>query len=76
MRLTQDTLGLDLVDGRTIIGPLVSDSLLSAGVEQRSNWKVASAGYEIYWPDLDEDLGTDGFHGGAPGAAEPGEVRR
>jgi hypothetical protein len=35
-------------------------------VKQRSNWKVCAAGYGIHWPDLDEDLGTEGLLRGAP----------
>ena len=77
MRLTEDTLAVDLVDGRTIIVPLVwFPRLLIASVEQRSNWKVAGAGYGIYWPDLDEDLSTEGLLRGAPAAAEPAQLRR
>jgi hypothetical protein len=77
VRFTEDTLAVDLADGRTIIVPLVwYPRLLSASVEQRSHWKVAGAGYGIHWPDLDEDLSTEGLLRGAPAAAEPDQVRR
>ena len=76
VRFTEDTLAVDLVDGRTIIVPLVwYPRLLSASLEQRFNWKVAGAGYGIHWPDLDEDLSTDGLLRGAPAAAEPAQLR-
>jgi hypothetical protein len=77
VRFTEDTLAVDLADGRTIIVPLVwYPRLLNASLEQRSHWKIAGAGYGIYWPDLDEDLSTEGLLRGAPAAAEPVHQRR
>ena len=72
VRVTPDLLVVDLLDGRTISVPLVwYPVLLNATPEQRSNWKVAGAGYGIHWPELDEDLSTAGLLRGAPAAAEP-----
>lgn len=31
-----------------------------------SNWKICGGGYGIHWPDLDEDLSTEGLLRGAP----------
>ena len=77
VRFTEDTLAVDLADGRTIIVPLVwYPRLLSGTLEQRLHWKIAGAGYGIYWPDLDEDLSTEGLLRGAPAAAEPARLRR
>lgn len=77
VRFTEDTLAVDLADGRTIIVPLVwYPRLLSASLEQRSHWKIAGAGYGIHWPDLDEDLSTEGLLRGAPAAAEAVHPRR
>ena len=60
MRVSEDTLTVDLMDGRTISVPLVwYPRLLSATPKQRSHWKVCAAGYGIHWPDLDEDLSTE-----------------
>jgi hypothetical protein len=50
--------------------------LLSATMEQRSRWKVSGAGYGIHWPDIDEDLSTEGLLRGAPAAAEPARLSR
>jgi hypothetical protein len=62
VRLTDVTLAVDMVDGRTIIVPLGwYPRLLTASVEQRWNWKVARAGFAIHWPDLEEDLSTEGL---------------
>jgi hypothetical protein len=66
---TEDTLAVDLVDGRTIVVPLVwYPRLLDATSEQRDNWQVSAAGYGIHWPDIDEDLSTAGLLRGAPAA--------
>ena len=73
---TDDTMAVDLLDGRTIIVPLVwYPRLLEASAEQRRNWKISGAGYGIHWPDLDEDLSTEGLLRGAPAAAEPAHTR-
>jgi hypothetical protein len=77
VRFTEDTLAVDLADGRTIIVPLTwYPHLLNATTEQRSHWKVGGAGYGIHWPDIDEDLSTEGLLLGAPAAAEPARLRR
>lgn len=67
VQFTDDTIIVDLFDGRTITVPLTwYPRLLHATQEQRSNWKIAGAGYGIYWPDIDEDLSTQGLLQGAP----------
>jgi hypothetical protein len=67
VHFTEDTISVDLFDGRTITVPLTwYPRLLHATTEQRSNWKIAGAGYGIYWPDIDEDLNTQGLLHGAP----------
>ena len=60
-----------------MIVPLVWYARLkSASVEQRSHWKVAGGGYGIHWPDLDEDLSTEGLLRGAPAAVQPAHLRK
>ena len=71
VHVTEDTLAVDLVDGRTIVVPLAwYPRLLDATAAQRQNWQVSGAGYGIYWPDVDEDLSTEGLLRGAPAAPE------
>ena len=75
VRVSEDTLTVDLMDGRTISVPLVwYPRLLSGMPKERSNWKTCAAGYGIHWPDLDEDLSTEGLLRGAPAPA--GSARR
>ena len=60
--VTDDTLTVDLEDGRTISVPIVwYPRLAYATSAERSNFVIAGAGYGIYWPDLDEDLGVEGL---------------
>ena len=67
VRITEDALTVDLVDGRTISVPLAwYPRLLHGTREQRSNWRIAGGGFGIHWPDLDEDLSTQGLLRGAP----------
>jgi hypothetical protein len=67
VRVSDDALSVDLVDGRTISAPLAwYPRLLHASPAQRSNWRIAGGGFGIHWPDLDEDLSTAGLLRGAP----------
>jgi hypothetical protein len=67
VRFTDDSISVDLLDGRTITVPLAwYPRLLNGTPKQRENWKIAGAGYGIHWPDLDEDLSTSGLLQGAP----------
>jgi hypothetical protein len=64
---TEDTIAVDLMDGRTIVVPLVwYPRLLNGTNEQLANWEVCGGGYGIHWEDLDEDLSTEGMLRGAP----------
>ncbi len=76
LHVTEDTLAVDVADGRTIIVPLAwYPRLLNAGMEQRSHWKVSGAGFGIHWPDIDEDLSTGGLLRGVPATAERARTR-
>ncbi len=64
---TGDVLVVDLADGRSISVPLAWYPRLLAGTpKQRARWKLSSGGFGIHWPDLDEDLSTEGLLRGAP----------
>jgi len=64
---TDHSLSVSLKDGRTITVPLAwYPRLLHASKAARMNWKVSGGGYGIHWPDLDEDLSTEGLLRGAP----------
>ena len=70
-----DSLSVALKDGRTISVPLAwYPKLLHATEEQRKNWQLAGAGYGIHWPELDEDLSTEGLLRGAPAPQHSAKV--
>jgi hypothetical protein len=61
VRYTDDALVVELADGRTVSVSLVwHPRLLQATPGQRANWSIAGGGFGIHWPDLDEDLSTEG----------------
>jgi hypothetical protein len=67
VRTDDDTLSVDLMDGRTITVPLAwYPRLFNATQSQRDHWEPCAAGYGIHWPDVDEDLSTEGLLRGAP----------
>lgn len=67
VHFSEDALSVDLEDGRTITVPLTwFPRLLHAKPEQRAHWEVSAAGYGIHWPDIYEDLSTEGLLRGAP----------
>ncbi len=71
VRFSEDTLSVDLVDGRTITVPLVwYPRLLQATPAQRANWEIVGAGHGIHWPDVDEDLSVAGILRGTPAPTE------
>ncbi len=60
VRVTRETLVVDLLDGRTIMVPLAWYPRLQHGtVQERNRWRLIGRGEGIHWPDLDEDLGVD-----------------
>lgn len=60
--VTDDTLAVDLEDGRTIAVPIGWYPRLAYGTPaERANFEISGAGYGIHWPDLDEDIGVEGL---------------
>jgi len=63
---TEDDLIVRMMDGRMISVPLAwYPRLLHATPAQRNNWEITGGGYGIHWPDIDEDLSTEGLLRGA-----------
>ena len=60
-----DTLTVDLVDGRTVSVPLAWYPRLAHGTPtDRSNWRLIGRGEGIHWADLDEDISVEGLLAG------------
>jgi len=55
--VTEDTLSVDLSDGRTISAPLAwYPRLLHGSADERSDWRLVGTGQGIHWSSLDEDI--------------------
>jgi hypothetical protein len=62
VKVTADTLTVDLTDGRTISVPLAwFPRLLHGSVSERNNWRLIAHGEGIHWIDLDEDISVEGL---------------
>ena len=65
--VTEDTLSVDLSDGRTISVPLAwYPRLLHASRQERDNWRLVGKGHGIHWEDVDEDISVAGLLEGKP----------
>jgi len=60
--VTDDTLSVDLEDGRSVSVPIGWYPRLAHGTAaERANLQISGAGYGVHWPDLDEDIGVEGL---------------
>ena len=67
VKITDDTLSVDLRDGRTISVPLEwFPRLVHATLEERNNWRLIGKGHGIHWEDIDEDISVKGLLAGKP----------
>jgi hypothetical protein len=65
--LTDDTLSVDLSDGRSISVPLAwFPRLLHSTEHERNNWRLIGRGQGIHWEDVDEDISVEGLIAGRP----------
>ena len=65
--LTDDTLSVDLSDGRSISIPIAwFPRLLHSTEQERNNWRLIGKGQGIHWEDIDEDISIEGLLAGKP----------
>ena len=65
--VSDDTLRVDLSDGRSISAPLAwYPRLLRATPAERKRWRLIGRGLGIHWTDLDEDISVEGLLAGKP----------
>jgi Protein of unknown function (DUF2442) len=75
--VTEDTLVVDLNDGRTISVPLAwYPRLLHGTAEERNNWRLIGGQEGIHWPDLDEDISVAGLLAGKPSGESQSSFKR
>ena len=67
VRVTEDTIFAELIDGRTISVPFAwSWRLSEASSQERSNYEIIGDGQGVHWPDIDEDISAIGMLNGVP----------
>ena len=77
VRITDDTLSVELSDGRTISVPIGWYPRLARGTPaERANFQISGAGYGIHWPELDEDIGVEGLVLGKRSTESPASFER
>jgi hypothetical protein len=65
--VTDDTLTVDLADGRTVAAPLAwYPRLVHATPDERKSWRLIADGRGIHWPGIDEDISVDNILAGQP----------
>ncbi|HVR95047.1 MAG TPA: DUF2442 domain-containing protein [Thermoanaerobaculia bacterium] len=65
--VTEDTLTVELSDGRSLSVPLAwFPRLVHATAEERSHWRLIGKGQGIHWEGLDEDISVEGLLAGRP----------
>jgi hypothetical protein len=65
--LTDDTLSVDLSDGRSISVPIAwFPRLMHSSAKERNNWRLIGKGQGIHWEDIDEDISVEGLLAGKP----------
>lgn len=75
--VTEDALGVELSDGRTVWAPLAWYPRLVHGSEtERANWELIGNGAGIRWPDLDEDVSVEGLIAGRSSDESQRSLRR
>jgi hypothetical protein len=75
--VTESTLTVDLVDGRTVTVPVTWYPRLAHGtLGERGNWRMIGEGEGIHWPDLDEDISVEGLLAGRRSGESQASLRR
>ena len=71
VKVTNDTLIVDLADGRTLSVPVSWYPRLAHGTAaERAQWELIGRGHGIHWPKLDEDIAVEDLLAGR----RPGEA--
>ena len=62
VRVTNQTLTVELIDGRVVSVPTTwYPRLAEASDRERRSWVLIGSGVGIHWPQLDEDISLEGL---------------
>ncbi len=77
LTVNEDTLTVELSDGRTLSVPLAwYPRLACATPKERGNWRLIGKGHGIHWEDLDEDISVEGLLTGKPSGESQTSFRK
>ena len=77
VKVSEEALAVDLVDGRTIVVPLAWFPRLWHGTtHERNHFEIFGDGAFIHWPDLDEDLTVAGLLAGQRSGESPQSLKK
>ena len=77
VEVSEDTLSVDLADGRTIAAPLTwYPRLVHATAQERVSWRLIGGGRGIHWPAIDEDISVANLLAGQPSAESQSSFKR
>ena len=77
VEVSEDTLSVELTDGRTIAVPLAwYPRLAHATAEERVSWRLIGGGRGIHWPAIDEDISVANLLAGQPSAESQSSFKK
>ena len=77
VEVTEDSLTVNLEDGRTVIVPTGwYPRLQHATPRERNHWRLIGRGLGIHWPDLDEDISVENLLAGHPSGESQASFKR
>src|SRR5262245_11524275 len=77
VRVTSDTLTVELADGRTIAAPVQwYPRLAHASTKERNDWRLIGGGRGIHWPAIDEDISVANLLDGLPSLESQSSLKK
>jgi hypothetical protein len=75
--VSEDTLSVELADGRTIAAPVAwYPRLTHATQAERRSWRLLGAGRGIHWLAVDEDISVANLLAGQPSAESQSSFKK
>lgn len=75
--ITDDSLIVDIVDGRSVTVPLAwYPRLAHATPTERQDWRLIGGGVGVHWPQLDEDISVEALLAGRPSGESQASLER
>jgi hypothetical protein len=77
VQVSDDTLTVELDDGRTIAVPLAwYPRLMHATTAERGSWRLIAGGRGVHWPEIDEDINVANLLAGQPSAESQASFKK